>query len=202
MSTTTRPTADLMTAAEFCEFVHRPENEDRFFELYDGQVVEWPLSTVAHGFVCGLVGYLLGNYSGSSGFGQVATNNVGIILGRDPDTVLAPDIVCFAERRSWEDLRRETGYSEKIPMLAIEVLSQIERPGHVARKVSQYLRASVKVVWTVDPRVRNVTVFRPEANAEVLGIDDTLRGGDELPGFECRVAEFFDLPGAAAGQEG
>lgn len=201
MATVTRPPTDLMTAEEFYEFVHRPENEDRFFELDEGRVVEWPLSTVAHGFVCGLMGYLLGNYSKSSGFGQVATNNVGTILGRNPDTVLAPDVVCFGERKSREALAREDGYTEEIPLLAVEVLSPSDRPSRVARKVNQYLRAGVKLVWIVDPEIREVGVHRPDVELELLGMDDLLKGGNELPGFECRIAEFFELPGEAAATE-
>src|SRR3954452_7607610 len=39
VETTTRP----MTAEEFCEFVQRPENANRWLELVRGQVIELPV---------------------------------------------------------------------------------------------------------------------------------------------------------------
>ena len=41
-------TTKLLTADEFWEFVHRPENEPRSFELVDGEVVENPRFLIAH----------------------------------------------------------------------------------------------------------------------------------------------------------
>lgn len=89
----------------------------------------------------------------------------------------------------------EAAYAENPPVVAVEVLSPSDRPSRVARKVSQYLRAGVKLVWVVDPEIREVGVHRPGIELELLGPDDVLKGGDELPGFECRIAELFELPG-------
>ena len=41
--------SDLMTAEQFYEFVHRPENRDRIFELEDGEIVEMSRPGKKHG---------------------------------------------------------------------------------------------------------------------------------------------------------
>jgi hypothetical protein len=37
-----------------------------------------------------------------------------------------------------------------------------------------------------------VAVFRSARESTILSADDTLDGGDLLPGFVCRVAELFE----------
>jgi Uma2 family endonuclease len=46
-ATTTR-----MTAEEFYDWVHRPENVNKWFELVRGEVIELPPPTRPHGVVC------------------------------------------------------------------------------------------------------------------------------------------------------
>ncbi len=58
---TTIPTT-LMTADEFWDFVHRPENRDRIFELERGKVVELSRPGEVHGVVCANVMWILGAY--------------------------------------------------------------------------------------------------------------------------------------------
>ncbi|MBA3315707.1 MAG: Uma2 family endonuclease [Planctomycetota bacterium] len=196
MSTTIRHTADLMTAEEFYEFVHRPENEDRHFELDEGKVIELPPPQIPHGFYSQNIGALLWIFARQRKRGYVCSNDSGVVIGHDPDTVRGPDVMFFDDGKSAKEIA-QTGYSDDPPVLAVEVLSPSDRPGRVARKVDQYLRAGVKLVWSVDPEVPEITVYRPNARPELLGSNDTLHGGAELPGFECRVAEFFELPGGA-----
>lgn len=193
MATTTRPTAGLMTAEEFYEFVHRPENADRHFELDEGKVIELPPPRVPHGFYAQNLGALLWLYARTRKRGYVCSES-GVVIGRGPDTVRGPDIMYFDDEKSAAEIAA-TKYAEDPPSLAVEVLSPTDRPGRVSRKIAQYLRAGVRVVWAVDPEVPEVAVYRPDAPPEILGLDDLLTGGDELPGFECRVAEFFELPG-------
>lgn len=194
MATKAPAAAGLMTAEEFYEYTCLPGNEDRFFELDEGHLVESPVPKKLHGVVCCRVACLLMSYSRRLGGGQAATNGVGVILGRAPDTVRGPDVAYFAERQSAEELAAE-GYAETPPVLAVEVLSPDDRWRQVNRKVTRFLRAGVKVVWVVDPATHDVTIHRAGREFEELGPDEVLKGGEELPGFECRVAEFFELPG-------
>ncbi|MBI1914978.1 MAG: Uma2 family endonuclease [Planctomycetes bacterium] len=194
MSTVTAPAR--MTAEEFAEWAQRPENADRWFELVRGEVIELPVPMKIHGRVCINIGYLLEAYVRQRGFGYVTGNDSGVILERDPDTVRGPDVALYEDARSFEELHPK--YGEIPPRLAVEVMSPSDRIGRVMDKVSDYLRNGVALVWLVDPDMRNVTVCRPDRPPEVVKADQELLAEDVLPGFRCRVSEFFFVPGQPA----
>jgi Uma2 family endonuclease len=191
MSTGTATT--LMTAEEFYDWVRRPENENRWFELVRGEVIELPPPAKRHGVVSANVARILGNYTLSKNLGYVACNDSGVILERSPDTVRGPDVAVYQDATSFDDLHPK--YGEVPPRLAVEVLSPNDNAGKVASKIADYLKCGVELVWLINPQDRNVIVYRPEKNPNELPGDAELTGDDVLPGFHCRVAEFFFVPG-------
>jgi Uma2 family endonuclease len=61
-------------------------------------------------------------------------------------------------------------------------------------KLEEYAKAGVKLVWYVDPERKEVDVY-PKGNPKrkkTLGVNDTLDGGDVLPGFAVKVARLFE----------
>jgi Uma2 family endonuclease len=186
-------TTQPMTAEQFRDFVHRPENANRWFELVRGEVIELPPPQKPHGFVCGNFTRILGNYTFASGRFYVTGNDSGVILKRGPDTVRGPDVALYNDANTFAELPPK--YGETVPLLAVEVLSPDDRLGKVMRKVKDYLKSDVRLVWVVDPETRNVTVHRPGQEPAVVEDHEDLTGEDILPGFRCKVAEFFRLPG-------
>jgi Uma2 family endonuclease len=184
----------LLTAEEFYDFCHLPENRDRQLELERGEVVEMSRPGVPHGVVCMNVGFLITQYARQRKRGYVCSNDTGVIWERGPDTVKGPDIIYFDELCRFDELPAK--YADRPPMLAVEVRSPNDRWSKILRRVSQFLRWGTAVVWLVDPEDRTVTVFRPNQIQQVFDEDEVMTGGDELPDFGCRVAEFFAMPGA------
>lgn len=195
MSTLTAapPSKTLMTADEFWEFSHRPENIRRNLELIRGVVVEMPSPTKRHGRVCLRIGYFLERYAEEKQFGYAVTNDSGVILEEVPATVVGPDVAYFRDAKRFDDM--EEKWSEEIPLLVVEVMSPSDRMKDALDKVGGYLTAGVAMVWLVNFEERFVTVFRPAGVHVSLGESDTLACDDLLPGFTCRVGEFFRLPG-------
>jgi Uma2 family endonuclease len=189
VSTTTK----LMSAEEFFEWTHRPENAGKHHELERGEVVEMSRPGERHGYVCGNIARILGNYTFQRRKGYVLSNDPGILWERDPDTVRDPDVVLYDQPRRYRDLSPK--YSDEVPTLAVEVVSPNDRLGKVNRRTAQYLRWGVAVVWVADPEDCTLTVHRKGGPLEVFEIGHELLGGDALPGFRCRVEEFFFLPG-------
>ena len=88
----------LMTAEEFYDWTHRPENRDKHFELEEGKVVEVSRPGDRHGTVCGLAAFILIGYTRAIKKGHVTTNDTGIVLARDPDTVRGADVALYLEK--------------------------------------------------------------------------------------------------------
>lgn len=187
----TRP----VTAEEFAAFVERPENAGRFFELDEGEIIESPPPKPPHGFVSINVGAILWNYCRRRGRGYVFSNDTGVLLGRDPDTIRGPDIMLYDDDAKADDIVSDSSYLETPPVLAVEILSPSNRYSQIVRKVNQYLTAGVQIVWVIDPPVREVTAYRAGSEPEFIAADDELSGGDALPGLAIKVAELFRLPG-------
>jgi Uma2 family endonuclease len=189
VSTTTK----RMTAEEFCDWVHRPENANKWFEQVRGEVIELPPPMKIHGVVCLNTGRIIGNYTFRRRKGYVTVNDAGVILERDPDTVRGPDVALYEDAQTFEELHPK--YGEVPPLLAVEVLSPNDRADRIVRKITDYLRNGVALVLLIDPELRTVTVYSANSGPRLLEEGDELDGGDVLPDFRCRVAEFFTLPG-------
>jgi Uma2 family endonuclease len=191
MSTVTPPTR--MTAEEFFDWVHRPENRDRHFELERGEVVEMSRPGERHGFVCSNASRILGNYTFQRRQGYVCSNDTGLLLEQDPDTVRGPDVVLYLQQRRFDDLK--VRYSCELPTLVVEVLSPNDRWQAVVRRLVQFVQRGVGLAWLVDPEVRTVMVIRAGPLPQVVEGDDELVCEEVLPGFRCRAADLFYLPG-------
>jgi Uma2 family endonuclease len=182
----------LMTADEFYNFVHRSDNANRWFELVRGEVIELPPPTKPHGCICNNVGRLLGNYTFERGTGYVTSNDSGVLLQRGPDTVRGPDVALYEDAEAFDELHPK--YGETPPRLAVEVLSPSDQAGRILRKIKDYLRSGVALVWVIDPEEKTVTAHRPDRPHTEFGTNDVLCDADVLPGFSCPVADLFRLP--------
>jgi Uma2 family endonuclease len=81
-----------------------------------------------------------------------------------------------------------------VPALVAEVLHLDHTAREIALKLAECERYGVKLVWYVDPKRKEVDVY-PKGNPKrkkTLGVNDTLDGGDVLPGFAVKVARLFE----------
>ena len=63
--------------------------------------------------------------------------------------------------------------------------------GDVAKKRKTYLEGGVRQVWSVDPDEETVVVYEGGRRPRLLAGEDTLDGGEALPGFSVTVADLF-----------
>ncbi len=188
----------LLTAEEFYEWANQPENREKACELERGEIVEMSRPGKLHGFVCANVAGILRNYVIQRKKGYVCSNDTGVIVARNPDTVRGPDVLLFEDAARFEEI--EIRYGERPPVLAIEVLSPNDTAGKLSRRVREQFRFGTRLMWVLDPDARNVIVYRPGKEAGIaedyiVEENEELTGDDVLPDFRCRVAEFFSLPG-------
>jgi Uma2 family endonuclease len=184
---------NTMTADEFWEWASLPENSDKRFELERGRVVETPPPGERHGGVCAWVAHLLWVYVLRLGRGRVIGNDSGLLVETTPDTLRGPDLMLFLESRSLDELSQR--YATDIPTLIVEVLSPRDRLGEINRRIGQYLKRGVPLVWVLDPDAHTVSVGRPGKEMYTLDETEELTGDNILPEWRCPVADIFTLPG-------
>jgi Uma2 family endonuclease len=184
----------LLNADEFYQFVHKPKNSGRYFELERGEVIELPPPGFRHGFVCANTAYKLSQFAYEVERGIVCTNDTGVIVEEDPDTVRGADVSYYDDDSSYETV--EIRYARKPPLLVAEILSPDDRISRVLIRTDQYLKCGVALFWLIDPDSRTLTVYRKGREPVTLYESDELTGEDVLKGFRCRVADLFAMPGA------
>ena len=159
-----------------------------------GELIRGGMSTVAavgnpHWRLTGRLIRWVSAFVYERGLGEVGPEG-GFILGRDPDTVLAPDLA-FIRTENIPPRGQRRGFHAIVPDLVAEVLAPSNTASEINEKVRIYLDAGVRLVWVVDPRLRTVNVHDATGVGRMLGTGDTLDGGDVLPGFTLPLAELF-----------
>lgn len=158
------------------------------WELVDGEMIELSPNAGRSGWIGGQLVAYLAEHVRPGRLGWVFPADTGFVLYHDRATVRSPD-AAFVRLDRLPELTN--AFVPIAPDLAAEVLSPSDRMPDAMSKVAMYLQAGVRLVWLVDPEAMTITVFRPDAALRVLGVGDTLDGGDVLPGFSVPVAELF-----------
>lgn len=163
---------------------------DAPFELIEGVLHDVSPSEFRSSAIASGLHVEVGHHCKVHGLGYVTGEGGGYRLSRDPDTVVAPDIGFVARHRLPDGFDIE-GFAPFAPDLAVEVLSPTDRRPDVLRKIELYLRAGVRLVWIVDPRLKTVAVHRADGSVSLLDFAGSLGGEDVLPGFSLPVAHIF-----------
>ena len=58
-------------------------------------------------------------------------------------------------------------------------------------KIQDWLAAGTRVAWVVNPKSQTVTVYDSPSTFRILHINDSVTGGDLLPGFTLPLREIF-----------
>ena len=162
--------------------------EKRLCELVDGVLVEKAMGYYESRLAMVLASLL-------EAFCQA--HDRGIVLGADATTALGPSLVRLPDVSFVSRQRLPGGkvprapIPDLVPDLAVEVISHGNTPQEMARKLREYFEAGVKLVWYVYPQTRTVRVYTAPERMLELGEDQTLAGGDVLPGFSLPIREWF-----------
>jgi len=160
----------------------------RLCELVEGVLVEKPMGT-RESLLATLLAHFLWSF--------VEENELGLVLGADGalrldlGLVRLPDI-CFI---SWDrlpegELPREP-IAGVVPDLAVEVLSEGNTRAEMERKLLDYFKAGVRLVWIIQPRTETAAAYTSPTKSRCVGKEQALDGGGVLPGFSQPLKELF-----------
>src|SRR5438128_1535309 len=68
-------------------------------ELVQGRVVTMNMPAPRHGQICAKTAHIVNSYLDTNDVGQVVTNDSGVIVERDPDTVRGADVGFYSYKR-------------------------------------------------------------------------------------------------------
>lgn len=179
----------LITVEEFEVFVDLPENEDRRFELIDGEIVE-KMPPEEHSIVAGKIYVPVLVFVEQNRLGRVVFET-RYRVPKDDHNARVPDVAFTSKARMLPIVRQ--GSVPQMPDLAVEVKSPSDREAQMRRKAAYYLSNGSRTVWLVFPHKRQVEVHRPDADVLILNEGDSLDGEDVLPDFKLALREIFNL---------
>ncbi|MBW4657677.1 MAG: Uma2 family endonuclease [Drouetiella hepatica Uher 2000/2452] len=104
----------------------------------------------------------------------------------------SPD-ASWVRRERWNALTPEQ--KRKFPPLAPDFVIELRSPsdsiGTLRVKMQEYIDNGVRLGWLIDPKNRQVEIYRLEQEVEVLKNPETLSGEDVLPGFVLDLKPIF-----------
>jgi Uma2 family endonuclease len=176
-------------AADLAAFPTHISSGDVDYELDCGKLIIKRPPCAAHASVQIFIAAEL-MYQGQRKHHGRAFTEVGIVLSRNPDTVLGADLA-FVGKPKLPVRRSREGYLDTIPDLVIEVRSKNDTRAELERKAQQYLSAGVSIVLIADPEARTVAEHRAGIEPRVYRAPETLALDEPIPGFRLDLAECF-----------
>ncbi len=173
----------LLTAEQFDNY---PFEEDKRYELDEGELIEMTKPAYRHNRVLGILFLELGICCRKNRIGEPLVSEN--LYALSPSTRRAPDVAVILGDR-FEELK-DAKVIPIIPDIAAEVISPSETPRMIHRKRKQYFEAGVKEVWLIHPEVRKIEIWTGAGVSEVLADSDVLTS-TWLPGFALALKELF-----------
>ena len=157
------PFARRFTAADLAAMPDQLPSGPVDFELHEGRLVPMSPPGRRHSNLQSRISEALQSQGEKKGHGE-AHSDVGVLLSKNPDTVVGPDNA-FVTKHSMPIRESPENYLETIPELVVEIRSKNDTLAEFNRKAADYLQAGVQLAWIVDPQSKTVTEHRPGAAA-------------------------------------
>ena len=174
-----------ITLEDFERYIALPENADRVFELINGELVE-KMPTQLHAYIIQMISGFLFVFLRQNPLGYALIEARYRLAGDEANDII-PDLSFVSKARG---ALVTSGPAPYMPDLAIEAQSEGQSDKFMLDKGLLYLANGTRMVWIIYSTRQIVEVLTP-SDRKLLKIEDTLDGGDVLPGFSLAVREIF-----------
>jgi Uma2 family endonuclease len=98
----------------------------------------------------------------------------------------SPD-VAWVSLAKWQNLTQQEreGFPPICPDFVIELRSKSDRIASLQAKMREYLDSGLLLGWLINPQQRQVEIYRPNREVEVVSMPIMLSGEDILPGLNA-----------------
>ena len=77
------------------------------------------------------------------------------------------------------------------PDFALEIVSETDDIEETRKKMQEYIDNGLRLGWLINPKLKQVEIYRPNREVEVLQSPTTLSGEEVLPGFVLDLQPIF-----------
>jgi Uma2 family endonuclease len=164
-------------------------SDDQVFEVIDGKIKERPPMGSYPVELASILQEYLGPFVRDKGLGR---SIVEIMMRVNPTKIYRPDLA-FISAEKWPTSRRAPKKRpwDLVPDLAVEVISENDTAWEVLTKIGVYFEAGTKAVWLIYPNVETIHIYNSFTQIRVLTKQDTLEGGEVIPGFRLPLELLF-----------
>lgn len=160
-------------------------------ELIEGELRMMSPAGGEHGRIAMNIAFLLELANKQAKAGRVYAAETGFVIGRNPDTVRAPD-VAFVEQSLVDKILDESKYLPFAPTVAVEVISPTDNFSEVAQKAQQWLSSGTRVVWLVDPKNKTIQELRSSSKWSTCRANEPVSLADIIPECQFLVSQVFE----------
>lgn len=139
-----------------------------------------------------LLGILLqlGKWQDNYQTGEVFNHLVGYAL---PNGLILSPSFSWIKKERFESLSEEK--KEKLihlcPDFVIELCSTFDKLNKLQEKMREYLKNGAQLGWLIDPKPKQVFIYRPNSEVEILKNPGKVSGEPLLTGFELDLTEIW-----------
>ncbi len=122
--------------------------------------------------------------------GQVFDSSTGYKLPNKANR--SPDVSWIKQER-WDSLTSEQRekFIPLAPDFALELLSPSDSLVNVRAKMREYLDNGVNLSWLINPKAKQVEIYRLGRDVELLDSPQSISGEDILPNFTLDLTDIF-----------
>lgn len=166
-------------------FLEWEPNDGFKYEWNDGEIIQFTGMNKEQLYIYSILNKLFVRKGYTESGTLIAEQNVhlsGIQLRR-------PDIAYFTDEQV---MQGKTG-EEMIPGFVVEIISTYDMINQLERKITEYFKAGVQVIWVVMPEQQKVYVHTSPRNVKACIENDLCSAAPVLPEFEISVNEMLML---------
>jgi Uma2 family endonuclease len=161
------------------------------FEIVNDQRVELPPMGVPENYIAFELAAAIKEFVKPLELGRAITETL-FRLRAQPNLQRRPDaaFVSFARWPKGRGIKRGNVW-DVIPDLIVEVVSPTNLAEEMVTKTREYFEAGVRRAWVIYVNESLVYEYDSPRSIRVLGREDSLDGGEVIPGFRLALEELF-----------
>lgn len=133
----------------------------------------------------------IGLWNEKTQLGEAFDSSTGFTLPNKADR--SPD-ASWVEKSRWEALtpQQREKFIPLCPDFAVEILSPTDNLKKTQEKMQEYMENGCRLGWLINRKKREVEIYRPGQDVEVLQSPLTLSGENVLPGFVLNLQKIWN----------